>query len=68
MQAKLKTIDDIVTLARSKGALTAEQEAQIRAFAPAEKAEPATPAARGDSDPPWHDDPATPAAAEGAQQ
>ena len=38
VDAGLKTSDDIVTLARSKGALTAEQEAAIRAI---KKAEPA---------------------------
>ena len=48
VQAGLKTTDDIVTMARSKGALTPEQEAQIRAIKP-----PAPPAA---DDAPWQDD------------
>lgn len=65
----LKTADEILTLARSKGALTPEQEAQIRAFkkTPAAdvtdvqpKAEtpapqPATAGADDDGDLPWND-------------
>lgn len=55
VQAGLKTTDDIVMMARSKGALTPEQEAQIKAIKP-----PAPPAA---DDAPWQDDaPTTPEA------
>ena len=39
VQAGLKTVDDILTLARSKGALTPEQEAQIKGIKVPMKAE-----------------------------
>lgn len=44
VQAGLKTVDDIVTMARSKGALTAAQETQIRGIKKADAAD-ATPTA-----------------------
>ena len=63
VQAKLKTIDDIVTLARSKGALTAEQEAQIRGI----KAAPPTEAEKPGAGPGSDDFATEYAAAEGQQ-
>lgn len=52
VENKVKTVDDILALARSKGALSPEQEQQIRGLAPkpAEQAQPA-------SDPQEVDDP-----------
>lgn len=51
VQAGLKTIDDILTLARSKGALTPEQEAQITGIKVPTKAEDTPPADAGRPDP-----------------
>lgn len=70
VSAGLKTVDDILALARSKGALSAAQETQIRAFKKAEapdangitdaaikneQPQQSAAAATGDSDLPWED-------------
>lgn len=55
VEAKVKTVDDILALARSKGALTAEQEKQIRGLAPAPGAA-ASPAPAADAGPTFGDD------------
>lgn len=56
----VKSADDIVAFARGKGALTPEQEAQIRAVKKAEVRTDEKPAAAPPTfsyDPPWEDDP-----------
>lgn len=63
----LKTVDDILTMARSKGSLTPEQEAEIRGIQPkpADAPPPATEKSATDS---WVDDMNAAEAAEGAAQ
>ena len=61
VEAGLKTPAEIVALARSKGALTPEQEKQINALQPAAAKQADTGAAAappppGADDPPWQDD------------
>lgn len=68
VEAKIKTADDILALARSKGALSQEQEAQIRALGAAAKPAASQPTQDGNEPavgPPWEDDP--PATAGGAK-
>lgn len=57
VEAGMKTAGDILAMARSKGALTSQQEAAIFALKPA-------PAASTSNDPPWADDPADKGAAQ----
>lgn len=80
---KLKTVDDILAIARAKGALSAEQEKRIRALgdaatpdeqpaaanaaAPAAVAPSPAPAPAPEFDPPWEDTPPATAATEGAK-
>jgi len=71
VQSGMKSVDDILALAKSKGALSHEQEKQIKAIQPAPAADvtdvqpkaeapaqqPATAGADDDSDLPWRDEP-----------